>query len=209
MNFASSARRQGMVEWGVAAQAKKGEATSGDRFVAASFPGGILVGAVDGLGHGDEAAAAAARAARILEAQPQAPLVSLVRDCHDELIETRGVVLSLASLDASQSTLTWLGVGNVEAVLLRADAAALHARESLLLRGGVVGYQLPPLQAASVPVAAGDLLIFATDGVHADFAAGAWAGEPPQPLAERILRLHGRETDDALVLVVEILGAAP
>ena len=35
--------------------------------------------------------------------------------------------------------MTWLGVGNVEGVLLR--AALRIARESVLLRGGVAGYQ--------------------------------------------------------------------
>ena len=194
------------VEWGVAARPKDGEATSGDRFVAAPFPGGILMGAVDGLGHGDDAAAAAERAVGILEQEPQAPLPGLVRRCHEDLLETRGVVLSLGCFRETERTLTWLGVGNVEGVLIRADSIAAQPRVSLLLRGGVVGYQLPALQAAVLRVAAGDVLIFATDGIRSDFAAGARTGEAPRPQAERLLRVYGKDNDDALVLVVEIRG---
>jgi phosphoserine phosphatase RsbX len=199
-------RRQGLVEWGVAAHAKSGEAVSGDRWVVAPFAGGVLVGAVDGLGHGEEAAAAASRATRILEGQPETSLVGLVRHCHEELLDTRGVVLSLASLSAAERSLTWIGVGNVEGLLLRADPSAVPASESLLLRGGVVGYQLPPLTTATLPVIPGDMLVFATDGVRADFVSAARTGETPSQLAERILSQYGRETDDALVLVVEIVG---
>jgi negative regulator of sigma-B (phosphoserine phosphatase) len=196
------------IEWGVAGRPKDGEETSGDRFVAAPFPGGILMGAVDGLGHGGDAAAAAARAVGILEREPEAALPGLVRRCHEDLLETRGVVLSLGCLRPAERTLTWLGVGNVEALLLRADTVAAQPRESLLLRGGVVGYQLPALQAAVLRVGAGDVLIFATDGLRSDFAAGARTGEPPQPQADRLLRVYGKENDDALVLVAEIVGEA-
>jgi serine phosphatase RsbU (regulator of sigma subunit) len=207
MTSAPRARRRRLVDWGVAAHTKAGETTSGDRYVVAPFREGLLVGAVDGLGHGREAAAAAARATRVLEREPEVPLPELVRRCHDALIDTRGVVLSLATISAPLRTLTWIGVGNVEGLVLRSDPAASPASEALLLRGGVVGYQLPQLSVAVLAVSPGDVVVFATDGVRPDFPAGARAGESPQHLAERLLRVYGRETDDALVLAVEILGS--
>jgi negative regulator of sigma-B (phosphoserine phosphatase) len=99
-------------------------------------------------------------------------------------------------------------VGNVEGLLLRADPAIAPAREVLLLRGGVVGYQLPHLAEAVLPVTPGDLLVLATDGVRAEFVADARPGERPRLLADRLLRAYARGTDDALVLVAEILGRA-
>ena len=65
--------------------------------------------------------------------------------------------------------MTWLGVGNVQGVLMRADAQKGSVQEVLLLRGGVVGSQLPALQAAVLPIAKGDTLVFATDGVRGEF----------------------------------------
>jgi phosphoserine phosphatase RsbX len=209
MTPAARVRRQRLVDWGVAAHTKGGETASGDRCLVAPFPGGVLVAAMDGLGHGEAAAAASGRAAEVLEREPQAPLTELMRRCHEALADTRGVVLSLAAISGPQRTLSWMGVGNVEGLLLRADPAAASPREALLLRAGVVGYQLPHLGEAVLAVAARDVLVFATDGVHAAFTADARSGEPPQHLAERLLRAHGRLSDDALVLAVEILGALP
>jgi phosphoserine phosphatase RsbX len=109
-------------------------------------------------------------------------------------------------LNARENTLTWLGVGNVEGRLLRADANARRPREEVLLRGGVVGYRLPALQASVIPVAAGDVLILATDGIRAGFADGLKLDEPTRILADKILNRHFKGNDDALVLVARYLG---
>jgi serine phosphatase RsbU (regulator of sigma subunit) len=204
----ASSGRKGLVEWAFASRAKEGEDSSGDRHVVAPFAGGMLLAVLDGLGHGDEAAAASEVAARTLEAQPELSVLSLLRRCHVKLLETRGVVMSLGSFNAYDGSLTWIGVGNVEGVLVRADGEAVPARESLLLRGGVVGYQLPALYASVIPVAPRDLLVFATDGVRNEFAAQVVRGERPQQIADRILCQHGKGTDDALVLVAEFQGGS-
>jgi len=109
-------------------------------------------------------------------------------------VKTRGVVLTVAILDTVESSMTWLGVGNVEGRLLRTDAGASHPRESVLLRGGLVGYQLPALQASVIPVAAGDLLILATDGIHTAFEEGINLNETPRQIADKILAGTSRET---------------
>jgi serine phosphatase RsbU (regulator of sigma subunit) len=197
-----------IVGWAVASQAVAGQSASGDCHVVAPFPDGVLVAALDGLGHGDEAALAARKAARILEAQPQGSIVALLQECHHALLEMRGVVLSLASFNANDGTMTWAGVGNVEGLLLRADPEADPARESILLRAGVVGFQLPQLSAAVLPVAPGDTLVFATDGIRPEFAEGVLLGGQLQRVADRILARYAKGTDDALVLVVEYRGGA-
>ena len=190
-----------MIEWGVATLTLPGQGESGDRYVVRPFPGGVLVAAVDGLGHGDEAAAAAKTAAAILEMHSREPVVALLRRCHEDLKRTRGVVLSLASFVARERAMTWLGVGNVEGRLLRADPRAYPRQESLLLRGGVVGGDLPAPYASSVPVRPGDTLVFTTDGVRSNFAEGLTVSESPQRSADRILGQYAKRTDDALVLV--------
>jgi len=52
---------------------------------------------------------------------------------------------------------------------------------------GVVGSQLPSLQATVLPIAQGDTLFFATDGVRSDFSATLSSRENPQRSADRIL----------------------
>ena len=197
----------GLIEWAVAESVLPGQTESGDRCLVTPTPDGALVAVVDGLGHGAEAAEAAKAAVRSLERHAHEPIIPLIRSCHRSLAGTRGVVMSVAAFDARAETVTWVGVGNVEGVLLRAQATATLGRESLLLRGGVVGVHLPALAAAIVPVARGDQLIFATDGVRGDFAVRPFpGGDVPQELADHILSKWGTRTDDALVLVARYLG---
>jgi len=198
----------GPIEWAVAELVLPGQTESGDRYLVTPTPDGALVAAVDGLGHGAEAAEAAKAAVRSLERHAQEPIIPLIRNCHRSLAGTRGVVMSLAAFDARAETVTWVGVGNVEGVLLRAQATATLGRESLLLRGGMVGVYLPALAAAIVPVTRGDELIFATDGVRSDFVVRPLpGGDAPQQLADDILAKWGTRTDDALVLVARYLGS--
>lgn len=183
-----------------------GQVTSGDRHLVTPFPGGVLVAVVDGLGHGPEAAEAAAQAVRTLESHPEQPVISLVKRCHEALRGTRGAVMSLASYSARDSTMIWLGVGNVQGVVLQRPHKMHERRESLLLRGGVLGTQLPALTAAVVPVRWGDILILATDGIRSEFARNVIVTDPVKTIADRILTEHTKGTDDALVLVSRYLG---
>lgn len=195
-------------EYGVARTALPGQGQSGDHHLICSRPDGILVAAVDGIGHGDSAAAAAQAATSLLEAHVDEPIITLMRLCDEELRSTRGVVLSLASIDVPHGMMTWLGVGNVQGVLMRAGAHTHtgNAQEVLMLRGGVVGAQLPPLQAAVLPVSQGDTLVFATDGVRGQFMQSLLGLESPQRAADRILERYYTGNDDALVLVVRLPG---
>jgi hypothetical protein len=191
----------GLIDWGVAMRSSPGEVESGDRHVVATLPDAVLVAAIDGLGHGPEAARAADLAAATLEHHAQEPVVTLIERCHERLTGTRGVVMSLASFDAQASTMTWLGVGNVEGALLRADPE-IHPRHVwLLLRGGLVGFDLPRLRPATLQISGGDTLCFATDGIRVGFAEELSVHEAPQRIADRILARCIKGTDDALVLV--------
>jgi negative regulator of sigma-B (phosphoserine phosphatase) len=198
-----------LLEWGVATRPLAGETESGDRHLVRAFPNGVLVAVVDGLGHGKEAAAAAREAISILEANADQSVLDLVQRCHEGLRKTRGVVMSLASFNAPGGTLAWLGVGNVEGMLLRADPSARPVRETVLLRGGVVGDKLPPLRETVFPVGPRDLLILATDGVRGGFAEEVSVSHPPQRIADSILARHATGADDALVLAACYVGAAP
>src|SRR5216684_479705 len=81
------------------------------------------------------------------------------------------------------------------------DPGAVPRQEYLSLRGGVVGDQLPRLDASVIPVTRGDTLILASDGVRGDFVGSLRLGESPQRVADRILAEFAPGTDDALVLV--------
>jgi negative regulator of sigma-B (phosphoserine phosphatase) len=198
-----------IIEWasaGVALDEHLPGSQSGDLHAIVHFPDGVLVAVIDGLGHGPEAAFAAREAARLLEAGAGESVIALVQRCHDGLRRTRGVVMSLASFTTRDSSMTWTGIGNVEGVLVRAGPTRHEPREVITSRGGVIGYQLPPLRATRLSVSPGDMLIMATDGVQSGFTAGLSATRSPQDLADSIMALYRKGSDDALVVVARYVG---
>lgn len=196
-----------VVQWAVQTATLPGQTECGDLHAVVAEEHRALVAVVDGVGHGPDAAAAAARAVDIIEEHGVAePLTSLVKRCHARLSGGRGVVMSVGMFDAKARTLTWLGVGNVAGALRRKAGAFSRRHETLLLRSGVVGKQLPELRTATVPVARDDVLILATDGVRSDFADDVKLRGEPQQIADDLLARHRKRTDDALVLVARFLG---
>jgi serine phosphatase RsbU (regulator of sigma subunit) len=194
------------LEWGVASRAIPGEKNSGDQYVVRALQHETLVGVIDALGHGSEAAAAAGQAMATIERYAHEPLPSIIQRCHADLIGTRGVVMSLASFRPADHSMMWLGVGNVEGVLVSADPLGRPTSTTLISRPGIVGGDLSKTNARTVPLKRGDTLLFSTDGIRPGAAAGIPSSETAQEIADRILSLFAKETDDALVLVVRYVG---
>jgi phosphoserine phosphatase RsbX len=195
-----------LVEWGVAGRQKPGETLSGDLHLVKPLETGVLLAVADGLGHGEAAAETARLALNAVEEYAHKPLVDVMENCSRKLRGTRGVVMSLAVLNALNNSMEWLGVGNVEGVLVRSAPDGKPARESLLLSCGVVGGQLPPLRTAALEITRGDTLVFATDGIQRGFEDSMVLLQGPQETAQGILERDGLATDDALVLVATFQG---
>src|SRR4030088_2845955 len=102
------------LEFGVAGSIAPGERVSGDLEVVHYYDsgGGALIAAIDGIGHGEQAAATARLAASPPPRHPQHDPAALLMRCHGALRGTRGVVLSIASINLRQAALSWLGIGN-------------------------------------------------------------------------------------------------
>lgn len=198
-----------LVDWGVATRALPGQGVSGDLHLVEPCDSGVLLAVVDGLGHGAEANRAAELAVKALRGAAEESVHTMVNRCHEALKNTRGVVMTVAWLDAEEETITWLGVGNVDGVLFRANPEASPACEHVLLRGGVVGTQLPSLYAGVLPLVQGDLLVLASDGIRNDFEGGVSAKAAPQAIADQLMARYFKGTDDALVLVARYAGCGP
>jgi phosphoserine phosphatase RsbX len=194
------------LELGIAERALPGEYRSGDRAVLVAYEGGALVAAIDGLGHGGEAADAAAAAAEVLAAHPDDEPAHLIDACHAALSRTRGAVMTLAWFDLAGGRLSWTGVGNVEGRLVHAGAGAGTPTEGALTKGGVVGYNLPSIRVTSAELRVGDVMVLATDGIDSGFAQAIAPGGSAQDIADRILAEHAKQGDDALVVVVRYLA---
>lgn len=199
----------GLVEIGLAQRTRAGESLSGDRCVVANSGVRVLLGVIDGVGHGSEAAHAAAVAAGLLEKHAREPVDALLLRCHAQLRETRGAAITLVAIDTATGTLEWVGAGNVAAALLQIEPFGLPATRELLVRGGACGASLPSTRALRLPMARGDTLVVATDGVHRAFISDIVGSEAPQHLADRLLARYGTTLDDALVAVARLRAAEP
>jgi anti-sigma regulatory factor (Ser/Thr protein kinase) len=195
-----------ILEWGMAGAPLAGEDSSGDLGLIEPFDGGALVALIDGLGHGPEAAAAADAAARLLRREPSQRVQVLIQHCHEGMRRTRGAAISLASFDAASASIEWIGIGNVDGILVRATEQTPYPDDGLMNRGGTVGFRLPPLQPRTLPVRRGDTLVLATDGIRGPLRDEVAPDRAPQDIADAILARHARATDDACVVVARYVG---
>ena len=197
---------RGVLDWAVAARPLPGETASGDRHLVVSRHEGALIVVVDALGHGTDAAQTASRAIDVLAQRANEPFPVMLEQCDRALAGSRGVVLSAAIIDGRRGVMWWAGVGNVSGLVLQAGNAEWQTRARLLAPGGIVGGGLPSLRPATVPLAARDVLVLATDGVRGEFADRFPRSESPLNLAEQVITSFAKDNDDALVLVAQFRG---
>lgn len=194
----------GPLRWSMINRALDGEPVSGDAHVVRSETAVTWLGVIDGLGHGPQAAAAAAEAVRVIESGTFADVVGALRACHAALARTRGAVMSIASI--TDDELTWVGVGNVEAIVVRGPSSSA-ARARLLLDGGVVGHSLPVLRASATRLWRGDLLVLVTDGLRVDALDHVDALASPRAVVDGLMARSRTGRDDALALAARYDGA--
>jgi negative regulator of sigma-B (phosphoserine phosphatase) len=202
--------RLGPIEWAAKSRPRPGENVCGDRLLAVDVNGtGALIGVLDGLGHGAEAAEAANCGVEVLRNARSEPLDVLVQLCHRALSGTRGAAMTLARIDFRADTLSWIGIGNVAADLVAKHPAGVEVRSSARLAGGIVGYRIPEvLTPQEVPIRPGDLLVIASDGIVEDHLDDIDFSAPALLIADQILHSHAKDNDDALVLAARHRGVS-
>ena len=200
--------RVGELEWASASRPATRDGELGDACLVRSMESGVLIAVVDGLGHGAEAAVAAKRALVTVERSTQSLPAPLVLECHRALQVTRGVVMGLAAVDVRAGSLTWVGIGDVHALLCRVSPRGSSRHDTLFTHNGVVGRSLPPLRPVTRSLMAGDTVIVATDGLRGGFRPELNGAEPLQRVADDLLQKYAVTSDDALVLVARYRGGA-
>ena len=125
-----------------------------------------------------------------------------MRACHAALRGTRGAAASAAYLDHATDTLTFAGIGNVEARLWRPAKT-----DRLICYRGILGSALPTVRSFTAPLGHSWVLAMHTDGVSARFdfeqVSAFQDGADAQGIAEAILSEWARVTDDATVVVID------
>ncbi|MDQ2668658.1 MAG: anti-sigma regulatory factor [Gemmatimonadota bacterium] len=184
---------------GVVCVPMRGEVECGDHWEVVASRERLTVMLVDGLGHGPEAAVAAASATRTFRAQADRSHEAIFSALDAGMHGTRGAALSVVTVEAPPAAVTFTGVGNVDARLTGG-----RATQYLVPQNGIVGHGMPPLRSTRASWSPGGHLVMHSDGIPARWRMDAYQGVPAHPglLAGMIYRDFARERDDVTVVVL-------
>jgi anti-sigma regulatory factor (Ser/Thr protein kinase) len=177
---------------------------NGDSFVLKRWDGGLLVGVIDGLGHGEGAHRAAMAAKEYVGSHYDRPIPSIFEGTERACRGTRGVVMALARFDAAAETVTIGSVGNIA---IKSESAA---DLSVVPRRGVLGNGGPDPVLTEGAWDPSGLLVMFSDGVVSHWGLADHVGlfeEPATVIARKLLEEYGKDHDDGTVLVVKSTAA--
>jgi negative regulator of sigma-B (phosphoserine phosphatase) len=190
------------LSWAVAWRSKIAELPCGDRHFVRSTGGATLIAVMDGAGSGARAADAAAACHAALSAlNGPWELETCFAAAHKACRHTHGVALGLVLVEPSARRMSWAAVGDIDGLLIRRAPAGQARRESILQCGGTVGMHLPSVLSQTHSIAEGDVFMLVSDGIRHSYRAPMPKITSVAAIAADILRNHGRDQDDAIVLV--------
>jgi len=120
-------------------------------------------------------------------------------DLHETFRGSRGLVASIARIDAENEALIYCGVGNIGVRILGTNATIMVNRD------GVVGYRMVPPRQQRFAFTDQDTLLMHSDGIQSHFDADT-VGQAPhrdaQALLNHLFAHYVKGIDDAGALVV-------
>ena len=160
----------------------------------------VLVGIIDGLGHGQFAHRAAQTARHYVENHFDLSLGQIFCGVNRACRATRGLVMALACFDWGQGRLTFASVGNIE-VRVFPSSKSFH----FLVRRGILGLNAPQAVVAEHPWPLENVMVLHSDGLSTHWGWKDFpdlADKPASVAAQTLLRALAKDQDDATVIVV-------
>lgn len=182
------------------AVAMDGEELSGDGWAYVLDGDLATIVLADGLGHGPEAAQAAAAATRQL--RPGDEPTALLERMHAALRSTRGAAVAVATLNLTSGALRFAGIGNIAATIVNGAAP-----KSLASMNGTVGHREVRIRAEDYQLNPGAHLIMHSDGCRTGWDLARYPGlirRSPLLTAAVLLRDFERGRDDASMVVARV-----
>jgi len=183
------------MKFGIATRPSFGSKYNGDMYLIREFNHKILICVIDGLGHGELAALASDKCVKCIEEHYREDLVKIFEQCDVELRKTNGVVMGIVLIDIEKNSLSYAGVGNISARVI--SSKPIH----LISRDGIVGYNLPKIKEYKYPYTSGEAILMYSDGISSKAAQYPLSEKDVQEIADEIMRLFGKDEDDAIILV--------
>ena len=188
------------IELGVVCVPMRGESVAGDDWALHALRGRYVLLVVDGLGHGPDAAAAAAAAKGVIARNAGRTPAEQMQAAHAALRPTRGAAAALIELKPSSGVGTFCGIGNI-GCFVRAEGKT----RSLASHNGILGHQMRTVQEFSFPFPPRAMLYAYSDGMTSRWDPAAYPGlesRHPALVAAALYRDHNRGRDDTTIVVV-------
>jgi len=191
------------VRIGAAVAPYPGEFVCGDNWAVGEARDGRTLLAVDGSGHGVEAARAADIAVRMFHDHVNDPCEQLAERVHRALIPTRGAAIAIARVDPAARVVRYVGIGNINGVMSDSGTS-----RHMVSHNGTAGYIAPRIREMVYPFSAVPMVILHSDGLTPRWDLAAYPGlaaQHPSLVAGVLLRDFRRGRDDALVVAMQVL----
>jgi hypothetical protein len=182
--------------FGIATRSHPAETANGDRAVTLVRSNAIVLGVIDGLGHGTQAEQAALRAVEALERASTGDVSELFAHVDAALRGTRGAAMTLAVIRGR--TCEAAGVGNVA---LRAQGVR---GLSLAQTPGIVGAQRRSLRTTRGELGARARIAIWSDGITSRLSLDEVASLSPEDAARAVLDRHAADHDDATIVIADL-----
>ncbi len=202
---APAAVPEGGLDVGAICLPRTGEVASGDAWATAGAGGRTLILAVDGLGHGPQAAEASRQAVRVFGERAHLGPGEALKSAHSALRATRGAVAAIAEVDPDAGTVRYAGVGNIAGAILAGPTS-----QSLVSMNGTIGHEAKRFQEFTYAWPAGALLVMHSDGLATSWRLDRYPGltaRDPSLIAGVLYRDFVRGRDDVTVLVAREMHA--
>ena len=178
---------------------KVGERVNGDAVVICNGPGDrLLLGVIDGLGHGPIAAEASSAAVARLRKEPLEQGVQvLMMHVHEALKGTRGVAATLCLIRGRK--LEACAVGNVQ-------LTCTNTSIPLVLSAGVLGARVTRYRVCEAELNKGARIALYSDGISSRFRAEETRNLSASEACKVTIERHRKKEDDATILVADLDG---
>jgi anti-sigma regulatory factor (Ser/Thr protein kinase) len=184
---------------------KPGERACGDGFYVRPDRAGIRIFLGDGLGHGIEANKAVMAAVNSFRYCMRADLSEGLRQRHEDVKRTRGLVGTAAVYSNKDQNWRVCGVGNIHARMLTAAGSRTY-----LPYNGIIGHNLPrTINQQEIEHTPGkeQILILCSDGIKTRWEMMKYPAifrYDMSVLAAAIYKDNARKTDDMSVVIVKV-----
>lgn len=184
-----------------------GEEPCGDAWAVHQVRDRALIMVADGLGHGQDAAEAAAEAVRVFRKDATRGPGEIIHIMHSALKSTRGAAVAVAEVLRGQRIVRYAGVGNISGRILSDDAS-----RNMVSHNGTAGVEVRKIQEYTYPWPENGLLILHSDGLATHWSLDDYPGlhqKHPSLIAGILFRDHNRGRDDVTVVAAMEEKATP